>query len=322
MYKELVEKIKEYDTIVLVRHIGVDPDALCSQLALRDSIKLTYPDKKVIAVGTGSVKFLSMGKLDRQEKIENALLIVCDTPDSKRVDFNDFANCKYSIKIDHHPFVEKFCDMEIIEDTATSTCEMIMKILMNSELQCDSSIAELLYIGLVSDSNRFLFNSCTSDTFELVAYYLKTYPFDLAKAYEKLYFRFMNEVRLEGYISLNMKVTENHLGYIVILDDVITTLGVDSASAGNMINNFNYIKDILVWATITEDVKNHQYRVSIRSRGPEIHRVAEKHHGGGHKFASGVKTKTLDEALAVMKDLDLELATYNKQVSEVKVDGN
>lgn len=46
MYNEIIDKIKQYDTIVIARHIGVDPDALCSQLALRDSIRLTYPKKK------------------------------------------------------------------------------------------------------------------------------------------------------------------------------------------------------------------------------------------------------------------------------------
>ena len=38
--------IKRYDAIVIARHIGVDPDALCSQLALRDVIRLNFPEKK------------------------------------------------------------------------------------------------------------------------------------------------------------------------------------------------------------------------------------------------------------------------------------
>ena len=83
-----------------------------------------------------------------------------------------------------------------------------------------------------------------------------------------------------------------------------------------LINNFNFIKEVLVWATITEDVKNSQYRISIRSRGPSINKIAEEFNGGGHKFASGVRTKTLDEALNVMKKLDKELELYNKSLSE------
>ena len=316
MFKEIYKKIEKYDTIVIARHIGVDPDALASQLALRDSIKLTFPNKKVSAIGTGSAKFYSIGKLDKLEKVNNALLIVLDTPDKKRVDSVDFSQFAYMIKIDHHPFVEEFCDLEYIEDTASSTAEIIMNLIMNTDLECDKNVAETLYLGLASDSNRFLFDSCTSKTFGLVSIFLEKYNFELSEVYKKLYLRPMNEVRLEGYIALNMNVTENGLGYIQITNEVLNQLEVDSASAGNMINNFNFIKEVLVWATITEDVKNDQIRVSIRSRGPEINEVAEKFNGGGHKFASGAKLKSFDDAMQLMKELDECLIEYNKIISE------
>lgn len=319
MYKKILKAIKKYETIVIARHIGVDPDALCSQLALRDAIKYNFPEKKVIAIGTGSAKFAHIGRLDKLENVQNALLIVTDTPDKKRVDSADFSQFSCVIKIDHHPFVEVFGDIELIDDHASSTCEIIMNFLYHTKLVVNSSIAELLYMGLVSDSNRFLFNSCTADTFEAVAHYLREYPFDIANAYQKLYLRPLSEVRLEGYISSNMIVTENGLGYVKITDQIIQEYGVDSASAGNMINDFNYIKEVVVWATITEDVKNNQIRISIRSRGPAINQVAEKYNGGGHKFASGARVKSFEEALELMNDLDLVLEKYQ---SEVENDGN
>lgn len=318
MFKKIYKKIEEFDTIVIARHIGVDPDALASQLALRDSIKLTFPNKKVMAIGTGSAKFFHIGRLDRLEKVNNALLIVVDTPDKRRVDSVDFSQFAYTIKIDHHPFVEEFCDIEYIEDTASSACEIIMNLILNTDLQCDSSIASTLYLGLTSDSNRFLFDSCTSKTFGLVSIFLDRYNFELSEVYRKLYMRPMNEVRLEGYIALNMNVTKNGLGYIQITDEVIKQFEVDSASAGNMVNNFNFINEMLVWATLTEDIKNDQIRVSIRSRGPEINQLAEKFNGGGHKFASGVKLKNFDEAMLLMKELDKLLEEYNKNISEAK----
>ena len=107
MFNEIFNKIKEYNNIVIARHIGVDPDALCSQLALRDAIKLTFPEKKVIAIGSGSKKFASIGNLDKNEVLEDALLIVLDTPDKKRIDTAILDHYKYRIKIDHHPFIEK-----------------------------------------------------------------------------------------------------------------------------------------------------------------------------------------------------------------------
>lgn len=320
MYKRIYKEIKKYDTIVIARHIGVDPDAMASQIALRDSIKLTFPEKKVYAVGTGSMKFTFLGKLDKIEKFNNALLIITDTPDRKRVDSVNVDDFLYSIKIDHHPFIEEFCDLEFIEDTACSACEIIMKLILETKLQCNKDIAQTLFMGLVSDSNRFLFNSCTSETFALVSHFLREYDFDIAPLYQKLYARPLNEVRLEGYISLNMVVTENSLGYIKITDDIINQFEVDSAAAGNMVNNFNFIKEVLVWATITEDVKNDQIRVSIRSRGPEINQIAEKYNGGGHKQAAGVKLKSFDEAMELMNDLDMFLKGYKEGLEEANND--
>lgn len=186
MYKKIFKEIKKYKTIVIARHIGVDPDAMASQIALRDSIKLTFPEKKVIAVGTGSAKFNFLGKLDKLEKFNNALLIVTDTPDRRRVDGPNVDDFDYAIKIDHHPFIEKFCDLELIEDTATSACEVIMKLIKNTGLKCNKEIAEVLFMGLVSDSNRFLFSSCTAETFNLVSEYLDEYKFDISPLYQQL----------------------------------------------------------------------------------------------------------------------------------------
>ena len=316
MQNKLYEIIKKYDTIVVARHIGVDPDALCSQLAVRDSIKLTFPKKKVYAVGSGSSKFNLIGSLDKEpDSYEGALLIVCDTPDKKRVDISSFDGFSYKIKIDHHPFVEKFCDYEIIDIKKSSVCEIILEMFEKSKFKMNKDIFEYLFMGLVSDSNRFLFDTCTYKTFALISRYLKKYKATLEDMYARLYLRPLSEVRLEGYIQNNMVVTKNKLGYVKITDDLLKKYDCDSASPGNMINNFNYIDGIIVWVTITEDVKNEIVRLSIRSRGPAINEIAMIHGGGGHKMASGVRVKNFDIAMDVVKDLDKLLEEYNRKVN-------
>ncbi|MBR4618314.1 MAG: bifunctional oligoribonuclease/PAP phosphatase NrnA [Bacilli bacterium] len=313
MYKEIYKYIKKYNNIVIARHIGVDPDAMASQIALRDSIKLTFPEKNVYAVGNGSSKFSYIGKLDKVDDLENALLIVVDLPDKKRADGVVFSKYDFVIKIDHHPFIEDFGGLECIDDTASSAAEIIMDLILNTKLECNKQIAETLYYGLVSDSNRFLFNTCGPRTFQLVSIYLEKYKFDIKELYQKMYARPLNEVKLEGYILENMTVTDNGLMYVDITDDTINKYKVDSAAAGNMINNFNFINEILVWATITEDVKSGLIRISIRSRGPVINKVAEKYNGGGHKMASGVKVQTFEEAHLIMNELDKVAALYIKE---------
>lgn len=313
MFKKIFKEIKKYNKIVIARHVGVDPDAMASQIALRDSIKLTFPEKEVLAVGTGSGKFKYIGSLDKFDNGKDALLIVVDTPDKKRVDISSMDDFAMKIKIDHHPFIEKFCDLEYIEDTASSAAEILMNMINETKLECNNEIAKTLFIGLVSDSNRFLFNSCTYKTFSIVSKYLENYNFDMNATYQQMYLRPLSEVRFEGYIASNLCLTKHGVAYIKITDEDINNHGVDSAAAGNMVNNFNFIEEAYVWMTMTEDVKNDFIRISIRSRGPVINKVAESYNGGGHKFASGVKVANFDEAMKVVNDLDKVVKDYIKE---------
>lgn len=311
MFRKIYKIIKKYDTIVIARHIGVDPDAMASQIGLRDAILNTFPNKKVYAVGSGGGKFSYLGKLDHyEEENEKALLICLDTPDKRRVDCTNVDSFAYKIKIDHHPFVEKFCDMELVSETSSSTCELIMQMLYKTRLKANKEIMEKLFLGLVSDTNRFMFSNSTSTTFNIVSKVLKDYNLDIPKLYAELYMRPLNEVKLQGYIGENMKVTENGVGYIKITEDVLNKFKADVASGGNMVNNFNYIDEVLVWLVITEDTKNELIKINIRSRGPVINTIAEKYNGGGHKLASGAKVMTMEEADNLIQDLDYACSKY------------
>lgn len=315
MWKKVYKLIKKYDTIVITRHIGVDPDAMGSQLALKQAIELTFPLKKVYAIGNGSTKFSYLGKLDKLDDDidKNAtLLIVLDTPDRKRIDGANPDEFKESIKIDHHPFVENICTLEVIDDKASSTCQLIIDLINSTKLKNDKTVMEKLFVGLVSDTNRFLFNS-DSKLFTIVGEMLRDYDLDITKLYQNLYMRNMNEVRLQGYISQNMIITDNGVGYIILTNDIISKFQADAGSAGNMVNNFNYIDEILVWVTISEDKKNDLVKINIRSRGPIINEVAEKYNGGGHKLASGARVTTMDEAKLLINDLDKVCKKYIKE---------
>ena len=87
-----------------------------------------------------------------------------------------------------------------------------------------------------------------------------------------------------------------------------------------MIGNFNYIDGILVWLFVTEDVKNENFRISIRSRGPIINSTAEKYNGGGHSFASGARITDMTLADKLIKDLDELCMKYNKEKREESED--
>lgn len=319
MYKEkfdtIYNLIKSHDTIVIARHIGVDPDAMASQIGLKEGILKAFPDKKVYAVGTGAQKFTYLGKLDAfPEGIKDALLIVTDTPDKKRVDgVEDFSLFKDSIKIDHHPFMEKYCDVELINDKVSSASEVVIDLLYSTPLGIDKDIAYTLFIGLVSDTDRFLFSNSKPSTFRTVAKLLEDFDLDITKAYEDLYARPMSEIRLAGYINENMIITDNGVGYVKLSNEVINKYGCDVATPGNLVNSYNNINELLVWLTITEDLKNNQLKVSIRSRGPIINEIAEHYNGGGHKMAAGARIYSDEEMMNLINDLDNACKEYKNE---------
>lgn len=314
IYKRIYQKIKKYNTIVIARHVGADPDALCSQIALRDSILNTFPNKKVYAVGSPASKFRYLGALDKfNDEYENSLLIVLDVPDQKRVDFSEIEKFSAKIKIDHHPAVDKYCDIELVDDKASSTCQLIVELLFNTRLKMTREIAEKLYIGIVSDTNRFLYYYTTAKTFELVSKMIKKTGLEINPLYDNLYMRPLKEIKFQGFISNNLTVTENGLAYIKITDEILKEYDVDAATPGNMITNFNYIEEALVWLTLCEDTANNYIRVSLRSRGPIINEVASHFNGGGHIYASGCRLKMFDEAEALLKELDELCANYVKE---------
>lgn len=314
--KQIYRQIKKYDTIVIARHVGPDPDAVGSSIALKEIILNTFPQKKVYVVGCPVSKFRYMGMLDKftEDMYQNALLIVTDTPDQKRVDGVDTNLFSYKIKIDHHPFIEKFADIEWIDESASSASQMIMELVFSTPLRLTKSAAEKLYIGLVADTNRFLFYYTTSKTFDLVSRLIKETKIDFSSLYEKLYVRPYKEIKFQGYIASYFTITENGFAYVKVTDEILQEYGVDAATSGNMVNEFNYIDEILSWAIFTEDKNNGNIRGSIRSRGPIINEVASHHGGGGHIYASGVRLKTFEEVDMLIQDLDETCREYKESI--------
>ncbi len=315
MNKEIYKLIKKYNNIVIARHIGADIDALGSQLALKEIIKETFPGKKVYAVGAYSSKFKFIGQIDKEEGIdyENTLLIVTDTPKTSRVDVEDFSLYKHTLRIDHHPFEEKFCDYEFIDDSKSSVCEMIIDLCYSTKLKLNKSAAEKLYMGIIADTNRFMHSNTTPDTLLAASKIMKDYKLDTPKLYEMMYLRSLDEIRFMGYFFQNLKVTENGVGYIKITDEIQKEYKMDPASIGNMIGELAYTEDLIAWVTFSEDKKQNIVRVSIRSRGPVINTLAMQYNGGGHKLASGIRLPNFDLSDEIIQKLDEVCKEYNKE---------
>lgn len=318
LYRQIYKQIKKYDSIVIAHHIGPDPDALGSSFGLKDVIKKTFPQKKVYVTGSTASKFRYLGIPDKinDDIISKSLLIVVDTPDLKRIDGVTPKDFKMCIKIDHHPFIEKFGQIEWIDDGCSSVSQMIIKLISKTHLKMTKIAAMCLFSGLIADTERFLYDYTTAETFELVVDMIKKTDLNFTSLYEPLYMRPLKDMRFQGYIMSNITVTPNGFGYIKLTNDILTQYGVDAATAGNFINNFNYIDEMLAWGFFSEDNTNNNIRGNIRSRGPAVNDVLAPFGGGGHALASGVKAPNFEVVDEIIATLDKQCQKYKEELDK------
>ena len=136
---------------------------------------------------------------------------------------------------------------------------------------------------------------------------------EFTKLYEPLYSRPISEIKFQGYIYQNLILTENNVAYIKLTEDIMKKYQVDSAAAGNMINDLKFVKEILIWVFFSEDTKMKIIKANIRSRGPIINEVASNYGGGGHPYASGARLTSWEDAESLLKELDEVAKEYQNK---------
>lgn len=306
MYKQILDKIKEYDTIIIHRHNRPDGDALGSQIGLKEALKLNFPEKRIFAVGDESDRLGFIGQMDKisDDEYNDSLVIVLDTAEPPLISDERYQKGKFIIKIDHHISRNEYGDLNLVDTSFESCAGLIAHFLIETNLQIDTSSAKPLFTGIVTDSGRFRYDSTTSRTFEIVARLLKE-DFAITDIYNELYLDDLELVRLKAHFMLNFNLTENNVAYMKNTNDDIIRFNTNffTMSRG-MVNTMAGIRGIPIWVNFTEDIENNVVVAEIRSNKYNINEIAVKYGGGGHKFASGASLASWEEADQMLKDLD------------------
>lgn len=306
------QAIEEFNTIIIHRHVRPDPDALGSQAGLRELIKASYPEKNVYVVGEDDPSLTFMVEMEQidDQVYEDALVIICDTANTGRIDDSRYRLGKKVIKIDHHPNVDPYGDLSWVDTTASSTSEMIYEFYLHAkDLTLTTAAARLLYGGIVGDTGRFLYPSTTKRTLQYAAD-LVTYDFDRTKLYDGIYNVKDHIARMRGYILQNFTLDKDGLSVVKLTKDILDKFHVSPLETGQLVGTLGEIEGIVTWVFFIEEEE--QIRVRLRSKGPVINEVAAKYNGGGHPLASGASVYSWDEAENVVKDLQEVIKQFNQ----------
>lgn len=309
-FAEIVDAIKAYDTIIIHRHQRPDPDAIGSQVGLRDIIRENFPTKTVLATGQDEPTLAWLAQMNEvsDDDYANALVIVTDTANRPRVDDERYHTGQFLIKIDHHPNDDPYGDLMHVDTSASSASEIITDLALSTHLTVPTSAARLLYCGIVGDTGRFLYPATSSKTFQMAAK-LRSYDFDFAQLSRQMDSFPLKIAKLQGYVLEHLEVDDNGAARVLLTQDVLKEFNVTEAETSAIVNLPGKIDTVQSWGVFVEQADGH-YRVHLRSKTQVINGIAKRHDGGGHPLASGANSYSLEENESIFQEIkDLLQAT-------------
>jgi len=297
---KLTQLIKNSKSILIVCHVRPDGDTLGSGLAVYTLMQALKKSVDIVADSEIPPQYCFMPNIDKvnvQENKKYDTTIVVDCADADRMGkFADYAKSTLSISIDHHVTNDRFCKHNEVNPTASSTCEVVFDILENEKLFAVNSvlnsaqkkeIATCLCTGLSTDTGHFMHSSVNEKVMN-VASKLSKLGANIHNIANAIY-RSDSKVRLQllGQVLSSLRFFDDDK--ICIMSMHLSDFEKFNASPMNTEGFINFglsIKTTLVAVSITQHKQN-EYKVSFRSKGIDVSKVAGVFGGGGHVRAAG-----------------------------------
>lgn len=307
--------IQENDVITIFGHAMPDGDCYGSQLGLRELIRDNFPGKKVYMVGSGLPAFFErLAPMDivDEETIASSLAILVDVSCLRRVEDPRVYKAKTFLKFDHHQLnqeLEPFDWEAVVDSNRIAACEILAEFALAYKMKISTLTAEALYLGMCTDSGKFVYQGTTARTLE-IRDLLKKKGIHVRSLMKIAYYESPERLRLKEKIRRGARY-EGAVRYYFVSAKTMEKYGVSAQEALHLVNSL---------ASNCEE--NHSYalfvefpggvvNVELRSnKGYPVHGVAKAFGGGGHRFASGctipLGVDHMMEVVAMMNTIEKE----------------
>ncbi len=304
MFKEALKLIKKYQRIIIHRHKHPDGDAIGSQIGLAELIRRNFPQKEVYMVGDPATRLPFIETVFDEipdSYYEGALAVILDCGSSHLICDDRYKLAEKTLRFDHHIYCEAIADVDVVDSSYESACGLVTDFARRTKLKLSLPAATALYMGMVTDSGRFSFDSTTARTFELAAFLLSQ-PIELNKLYYNLYAEDFSKILERADNMHKICFTENNVAYIYTPKEELPE-GSDAAPVSSgRVGLMRDIKGVYAWVNFTEGEDG--VHAELRSNRYNINPIAVKYGGGGHKKASGCVVPDKETAMQLLEDLN------------------
>ncbi len=292
-----IELINKASSVAIFTHINTDGDAIGSSLTLRKMLINMGKKADIIVDSTipYHIQFLPGIECINEKTCEKYdLHIALDSASLDRLGRKKFKFGKKtpSIQIDHHRGNPNFAESNIVDEKASSTCELLYNVILSLNQKIDKDMAMCLIVGIFTDTGNLTFSNAKESTFAIVSKLLQIYGDSIDTITEPLNNSISMDVfNLKKYVYQTIDFRLDNKLAICYLDDKIfkkTNTSIDDTK-GLVYVPFE-LKSVKMAAILSKDSEGAIYG-SIRTKGKfSAADVAESFGGGGHINAAGFKS--------------------------------
>ena len=314
---QVLHELRGTDKLVVVTHENPDGDALGSLIAMQGILA---------AIGKDSLMFIAERELPLPEEYDWFALdgLVSEPPadvDERTIVFVDCGNVErnpaeafrrpgmHILNIDHHHDNTRFGTVNLVVADASCTAEIVWDLMGELEVRPSRLVAEALYVGLITDTGRFMYEN-TGRRAHLMAADLIDAGVDVHDVYRRIY---------EGVPYGKLTLLARGLANVERYDGGRLTMsalsaadfaasGAEESYSEGVVDHLRAVQGTAVAAVIRDKigaVSPGLRKVSLRSSDDrvDVSRIARAQGGGGHRQAAGFTTGlSHDELVAFLRD--------------------
>jgi bifunctional oligoribonuclease and PAP phosphatase NrnA len=320
----IINQLLSSNHVLLASHTNPDGDAVGSTIAM--GLLLAAIDKKITLYNESSIPVVYRF-LPGVEMIENSInnandfdtAIILDCSNLQRIGtaasmINDIPTI---INIDHHISNSQFGSFQLIDTSASSTAEIIYRLIKKMGVAIDKTIATSIYTGILTDTGSFRFSNTNQAAFAICQEMVEkgVDPSDVA---QHVYGRYsIGRIKLLNLALDSIEIFHNgKLSIMTVTQEMLSKTGTRTEDIDGLINYARRIEDVKIAALIHEKQNGSHnskgskpFHVSLRSDGTvDVAAFAAFFGGGGHATAAGF------EAQSVLAEIKSSIANLAEKI--------
>ncbi len=300
--QQIIEYLNKSKRLLLASHMRPDGDAIGALISL--GIALGEYKKTVRLYNEGPIpavyQFLPSLHLIKNtvgDITEFDTAIILDCSDLHRIGeaATEVSKIPVIINVDHHMTNNRFGNFQFVDPDASSTAEMVYRLITQMEIPINTGIAYSIYTGIMADTGSFRFANTTPEAFE-ISHKMVQAGADPHKVAQHVYeTTSLNRIKLLHMLYESIELSPNgKMSIMTLTQNMLNATGSKLDDVNGLINYAKQIENVKLAVLLYERRRSlcikhgSDFHVSLRSDdGVNVAAIATSFGGGGHQNAAG-----------------------------------